>query len=182
MVKIMKVSEYNNIPHMLTNRWESGVGELVNQMGLQNVLVISNVEDELNHHIYYASVTRTGTGFTRLPYKDNQFDCVILMYAARIDDRLDYRLHEMNRVCREGKYIFIVDTVQSPGGAAGIICNKWVKESRASYGKREKELVDPAGIKAAMENAGLVRPYMRKLFLGTCNVFTATKKYTPKQA
>ena len=171
----MKVSEYNILPSILTNRWESGVGELVNQMGLQNVLVISNVEDDLDNQIYYAKITRIGTGYSKLPYKDGQFECVILMYSARIDEKLESRLLEMKRVCKEGKYVFVVDTIKVTSGIAKVINKKWVKESHANYGPKAQSFLEAAAIKQAMADAGLRRPYMRKLFLGTCNVFSATK-------
>ena len=87
------------------------------------------------------------------------------------DDWIDHVLSNFH----SKKYVFVVDTTTDKTGIAKVICDKWVIESHAGYGKREKELLTGDGIKAALAGAGLRRPYMRKLFLGTCGVFIGTK-------
>lgn len=125
----------------------------------------------------------------QLPFPDETFDCVTVAYGVRNFENLDLGYSEMFRVLKPGGMVCVIElsTPRSPLvkplydlytrrliPAAG----KFVSHDSRAYSYLPESIAAvPQGddMLAIMRNAGFADTRCRRLFFGTCSIYTAVR-------
>jgi len=169
----MTTTEYCNIPSPLMYKWESTLAEIINQMGLKKVLLVSDIETNVGGLLSRSEVSTIGTGYKKMPYKDDTFDAVCLLFATRVDDNFDSRILELKRICKDHRYVFVLETYKGKKGLAKWVSEKFIHEKVST--EKTRELTDAIKTKEHMLAAGFKHVNIKYLFPNCCNIITASK-------